>query len=167
MKIFFKSWFVWLIAFWMSSFDNYDNYQISRKLAQRQPFVFAFYSKFFPFLETKMVLKIQNETFLRITRYIPTRPYPCHLWQFATNIPSPTNRVFFLLISVHARECKGQGTWCARSRDNRLCACVRFPHMEGGSENAALRLRHTQTSLPYSTFCTKEQQGQIPAMRCV
>ena len=38
------------MAFWMSNFDDFDSDQISWKLAKREPFVFAFYSKIFLFL---------------------------------------------------------------------------------------------------------------------
>ena len=37
------------MAFWMSNFDDFYNDQISWKLAQKYPFVFAFYSKIFFF----------------------------------------------------------------------------------------------------------------------
>jgi len=37
------------MAFWMSDFDDFDDGQISWKLAQSWPFVFAFYGKIFFF----------------------------------------------------------------------------------------------------------------------
>ena len=46
----------------MSNFDDFDNDQISWKLAQRQPFVFAFSSKFFSSLETKEILKMPKKS---------------------------------------------------------------------------------------------------------
>ena len=73
----------------MSNFDDFDNGQISWKLAQAQHFVFFSVAKFFSSLETKMItnmimnmivntkwiwlwiwLRIPNETFLRIIRYL-------------------------------------------------------------------------------------------------
>ena len=41
------------MAFQISNFDDFDINQISWKLAQRSPFIFAFYSKFFFFLRNK------------------------------------------------------------------------------------------------------------------
>ena len=38
------------MAFWMSNFDDFDDDQISWKLAQRKPFVFSCYGKIFFFL---------------------------------------------------------------------------------------------------------------------
>ena len=49
------------LVFQVSKIDDFDNDQISWKLAQRKPFVFAFIVKFFPSLETKMVLKIPKK----------------------------------------------------------------------------------------------------------
>ena len=48
MKENFESWFFFVdMAVWMSNFDDFDNDQILRKLAQRWPFAFSFYSKIF------------------------------------------------------------------------------------------------------------------------
>merc|ERR1711989_110701 len=69
-KIFFKSGFVWLIwpfeclILMILTLTKYHE-----NLFRDSPLSLLFMVKFLSSLETKMVLKIPNKTFLRITRY--------------------------------------------------------------------------------------------------
>ena len=69
-KIFFKSWLFWLI--WpfeclILMILTMTNYQ--KNLLRDNPLSLLFIVKFFSSLETKIVVKIPNETFLKITQY--------------------------------------------------------------------------------------------------
>ena len=51
------------MAFQMSHFDDFDNAQISWKLAQREPFVLTFYHIFFLSSKSRRLLKYQMKPF--------------------------------------------------------------------------------------------------------
>ena len=62
------------MPFWMSDLDDFGNDQIAWKLAQR--YTLSLLCNFFSSLQTKMILKMPNETFLWITRYLADKL--CH-----------------------------------------------------------------------------------------
>ena len=69
-KIFFKSWFVWLIwSFECLILMILTMTKYHENLLRDSPLSLLSIVKFFSSLETKMVLKIPNETFLRNTLY--------------------------------------------------------------------------------------------------
>ena len=70
-KTFFKSWFVWLIwPFECLILMILTMTKYHENLLRDSPLSLLFIVKILSSLETKVVLKIPNETFLRITRYI-------------------------------------------------------------------------------------------------
>ena len=73
-KIFFKPWFVWLIwSFECLILMILTMTKYHENLLRDSLLSLLFIVKFFSSLETKMVLKIPNETFLRITRYLASQ----------------------------------------------------------------------------------------------
>ena len=73
-KTFFKSWFVWLIwPFECPILMILTSTKYHGNLLRDSPLFLLSIVKLFSSLETKKVLKIANETFLRITRYFRLR----------------------------------------------------------------------------------------------
>merc|ERR1711989_126446 len=100
-KIFFKSYFVWLIwPFECLILMILTMTKYHENLLSDSPLSLLFIAKFFSSLETKMVLKTLNKTFLRITLYFCLR-YCCSA--FFLNTPYMTDGPFYRVASTHLK----------------------------------------------------------------